>query len=114
MAAATLQDAIDDVVINVVNNASTANFATWLEIFGSQVAAPLGRDTIDQRSVSNWLMPSLLLQSSFSNPVIPEDIQGMINNVFRILEATQVAEAAGRITAAQAQMVLDQYNIAWP
>lgn len=114
MPVATLQEAIDEVAVNVTNNASNANFDTWLEIFGDNVIPTLKRDTLNQRTVSNWLMPSLALQESLSNPVVQTDISEVINNVFRILSAVQAAEAANRITPAQAAMVLAQYNLAWP
>jgi hypothetical protein len=114
MAAPTLEVAILRVAIDATNNASKANFDTWLQIFGDQVSPTLGRNTLNQRTVSNWFMPSLITQETIETPVTLTNISDMINNVFRILSATLASQTAGRISVAQGDMVLAQYNLAWP
>jgi hypothetical protein len=116
MAVGTLQGALRTVVPNVDANNNLTQYNLWLDIFGQSVSPPFNNRVVNQRTVTNWIYPSLEVRDElpsagdFSN----QETEAVIDIVFRTLSAVIAAEDAGRISAAQADMVLDQYNLAWP
>ena len=123
MPAADITEAIENVVEAVLGNTDTANYQSWLEIYGTDNPTsgppffPFDRGIPDQRTVSDWEIPSLEVLSQLpapANPFNETEAQLVIDIVFRTCEAVEAAQIAGRITQDQEDAVVDQYNIAWP
>lgn len=126
--AATLQEAIDDVVRDIgaigstVPTIPTRMQTTWIpEMFTSPAAfpgpgTPWNRQDADQRTVYDWSVPNIKANADIQ--VLPS-AQGVqqaniaINVVLRTLLAVQAAFAAGRITAAQVASVVTAYTDAF-
>jgi len=120
--AATIQEAIDDIVrdIGSVIPTVTTRMTTWTNsmfivptLFPGP-GAPWDKASLDQRSVYDWSVPTI--QASAAVQEAGNTIAGAniaINTVFRTLKAVQAAFAAGRITADQQTSVVAAYTSSW-
>jgi hypothetical protein len=118
MAVADINEAIDKVVENVLPKGATmaANLAQWLVLFGPTINNPFDENKPDERTVRDWQVPTRRafgeIPDTGVSPIwLTEEIVTIVNAT---LEAVRAANAAGRITQAQEDDVVAQYNIAWP
>lgn len=112
----SINAALNEVVRLVNDNPNLAAYNTWLSVFGQQTADPLNSLVFNQRSVTNWLMPSLEVRDQLptAGTFTNQQIELVIDVVYRMLSATKAARAANRISAAQEASVLAQFNLAFP
>lgn len=127
--AATLQEAIDDVVRDIgiigtsVPTVATRMMTRWLPQMFTNPALfpppgqPWQRDNVLQRSVFDWANETLRANAEIQSLVVSgnaiQQANVAINVVARVLLAVQIALAAGRITAAQVTSTVTAYTNAW-
>ena len=119
--AANIQEAIDDVVQSglgaptqwddwMVSMYTPAGFA--IVAVGS--ATFWAESNIDQRTVFDWVIPSLVTQRIITALGFTVESQNLvINNLVRTLLAVQAAQIASRITQDQEDTVVAAYNAAF-
>jgi hypothetical protein len=122
-AAANIQQAIDDIVVNLSFPNSVQPYNDWM----TNVFTPAGFEALavgdakfwdaqipDQRTVFDWVVPSLLIQRQINasgDSLLTRNLE--IEVVLRTLLAVQVANIANRITQDQEDTVVAAYNAAF-
>ena len=121
--AATIQECIDDIAEDI-GGIHVGDVTTQMPDWNNQMflipslfpgpGAPWDRENVNQRSVYNWAVSSILtnaqIQAGGNNQLSANLAIGV---VLRALLATQAAVAAGRITAAQRDSVVAIYTVVW-
>lgn len=127
--AATLQEAIDDIVedIGVIGTSIplvATRITTWLNSMFVNPAlfpppgAAWNQESILQRSVYDWAVPTLEARAEIQRLALISGSNVQIANiaidvVSRTLLAVQAAATANRITANQVTSVVTAYTAAW-
>jgi hypothetical protein len=118
MPAANIDEAIADVVTNVIIKAPVMATALslWLVIFGPTISNPFDENKPGQRTVRDWQVPTRRAFGEIPDTGVSPDwlTEEIISIVNATLEAVRAANAAGRISQAQEDDTVAQYNIAWP
>lgn len=121
--AADIQEAIDDVVENLVFPPIGGQYPDWMTNMFTKPgfdALAVGdaqfwaSDNVDQRTVFDWVIPSLLTQriiTADGSTVLTTNLA--IQVVLRTLLAVQAAQIASRITQDQEDTVVAAYNDAF-
>jgi hypothetical protein len=121
--AADIQEAIDDVVNNIVVGNIQTDYGTWITGMFTEAgfnALAVGsakfwdKGSKDERTVFDWAVPSLRTQRTINaqgTTVLTKDLA--INIVLRTLLAVQAATVATRITQDQEDTVVAAYNAAF-
>ena len=121
-AAANIQQAIDEVVLNL-SASIPGPYAAWMAsmftpagftIVATGAAKFWDGQIADQRTVYDWAIPSLLTQRTINeqgDSVLTRNLA--IGVVLRTLLAVQAANAASRITQDQEDTVVAAYNAAF-
>ncbi len=122
-AAANIQEAIDFVVSNVHFPNSVTPYNDWMVNMFTKAgfdalavnAAPFWDEAnVDQRSVFDWIVPSLITQrviNAVGDSMLTRNQE--IRVVVRVLYAVQAAKIASRITPDQEDTVVAAYNDAF-
>jgi hypothetical protein len=121
--AANIQEAIDDVVLNVHFPNSVTPYNDWMV----NMFTPAGFDalavgsaqfwdaaSLDERTVFDWIIPSLITQrkiNAVGDSMLTRNQE--IDVVVRVLFAVQAATIASRITQDQEDTVVAAYNAAF-
>ena len=123
MAVANIQQAIDEVVVNISFPNSVVPYNDWMTNMFTEAgfnALAVGSAAfwlpanIDQRTVFDWIIPSLITQREIN--AVGDSINTRneeINIVVRTLYAVQAATDAGRISQDQEDTVVAAYNAAF-
>jgi hypothetical protein len=122
-AAANIQDAIDQVVVNIHFPNSVTPYNDWMvNMFTPAGFAALAvgsaefwdKSSRDQRTVFDWVIPSLITQrqiNEMGDSMLTRNME--IDVVVRTLYAVQAAQNASRITQDQEDTVVAAYNAAF-
>jgi hypothetical protein len=122
-AAANIQQAIDDVVLNIHFPNSVTPYNDWMTNMFTEAgfnALAVGAATFweaqnaDQRTVFDWIIPSLITQREINaagDSVLTRNKE--IDIVLRTLLAVQAAQNTSRITQDQEDTVVAAYNAAF-
>ncbi|MDX1421489.1 MAG: hypothetical protein R3322_00025 [Kiloniellales bacterium] len=92
---------------------------TTLSAWNSQWTSVLAGDTPDEQTVQNWevlsrrLQGELFFETGGSTQTDGAQVQRVIEIVARTCYAAQGAEAAGRISGADAAAILEDWNDTW-
>lgn len=119
--AANIQEAIDDIVEDLGNlGDSPARMTTWIATVFTNPAlfpgpgAPLNIDNLDQRSVYDWVIPSIIALQKMNAAMEPRDENNIaIDVVVRTLYAVQFAQTNNRITSDQQDSIVAAYTAIW-
>lgn len=117
MLAVSLQDAADIAVFNVqFQRDSGADLKAQADAFLSGFVVLFDDNSKPQRTVLNWAVPFELVDQTVPAAIGQQSQTnaadlGLV--LFRTMSAAAMAETAGRITAAQAALLLLLYNLTW-
>ena len=118
MPAATITEAIEDVVRSVMNQADIpAAFNGWQTIFlPGTLTTDLDENDPQQRTVRNWKIPSLWVSGEIpAAGAIPDwQSQLVMEVLLRTLNAVRTGVTNGYITAQQETDILAAWNLWFP